>query len=68
LGGSQTIEKEDEGSDVKNREWSGGSKSQTHIEVEAMVTKRIERTTEVLCRVPKRHRTGSRCDKRVFEN
>jgi hypothetical protein len=46
LGVFQKTEKEEECSDIKKREGSGGSKSQIPLEREAMAIERIERTGE----------------------
>jgi hypothetical protein len=46
LGGFQTIENEQEWSDIQKREGPGGPKSQAAIEREGLAIERIERTTE----------------------
>jgi hypothetical protein len=48
LGGLQRIEKEEECSDIENREEPGSSKSQTSLEREGVAIERIERTAKDL--------------------
>jgi hypothetical protein len=48
LGGLQNIDNQENLSDIKKREGSGGSKSQTPVEKEGMAIEKIEKTAEGL--------------------
>jgi hypothetical protein len=68
LGALQNTQNEEESSDLEKMEGFGCWKSQMPFEREAKAMERIERTASSLRKAHKRDRTGSGCDKRVFED